>query len=124
MTYIILLTRMQISAVSYSFKLDGDFLSANLSLPFRRNVPSIFKEVLHNLLRHSSASKVAIMVRRTENNFQFQVQDNGIGFSPGSTNSGNGMKNMNRRAKEINGLLKVESTLGRGTTITLITPIT
>jgi signal transduction histidine kinase len=116
--------RVMLSAVSYQFKQDGDFLSANLSLPFRRNVPLIFKEVLHNLLRHSNAGEVAITIQRTDDTFQFQVRDNGIGFRPENRSSGNGMKNMKRRAQEIGGQLKVESAPGRGTTITLTTPIT
>jgi signal transduction histidine kinase len=116
-------SRVMLSAVSYSFKQDGDFLSANLSLPFRRNVPSIFKEALHNLSRHSNASEVTITVRRTENNFQFQVRDNGAGFCPEDKSSGNGMKNMKRRTNEIGGQLKVESSPGHGTTITLTVPI-
>jgi signal transduction histidine kinase/streptogramin lyase len=116
-------SRVMLSAVSYSFKQEGDFLSANLSLPFRRNVPSIFKEVLHNLLRHSNASEAMITVRRAENNFQFQVRDNGAGFCPDAKNSGNGLKNMKRRAQEIGGQLKVESSPGHGTIITLTAPI-
>ncbi len=115
--------RLMLSTVSYSFNQEGDFHSANLSLPFRRNVPSIFKEVLHNLARHSHASEVVITIRRTENSFQFQVQDNGVGFNPEKRNSGNGMKNMKRRAKEINGLLTIESAPKRGTIITLSAPI-
>lgn len=117
-------SRVMLSTVSYNFRQEGDFLSANLSLPFRRNVPSIFKEVLHNLVRHSNAGNVMITVRRTENNFQFQVQDNGVGFRPEDRTSGNGMKNMKRRATEIGGQLIVESGAGRGTTITLTAPIT
>jgi signal transduction histidine kinase len=46
-----------------------------------------------------------------------------VGFSPENKNSGNGMKNMKRRANEIGGQLKVESAPGRGTTITLTAPI-
>lgn len=115
--------RVMLSTVSYNFKQDGDFISANLSLAFRRNVPLIFKEVLHNLLRHSNASEAAITVQRTENDFQFQVRDNGAGFSPERRSSGNGMKNMKRRAQEIGGQLKVESAPGHGTTITLTAPI-
>jgi signal transduction histidine kinase len=116
--------RVMLSGVSYEFKRDGDFLSANLSLPFRRNVPLIFKEVLHNVLRHSNASEVAVMVWRTENKFQFQVRDNGVGFFPEDKSAGNGLKNMKRRAQEVGGQLKVESSPGRGTVVALTAPIT
>jgi signal transduction histidine kinase len=116
-------SRVMLSTISHRFKQDGDFLSADLSLPFRRNVPSIFKEVLHNLLRHAQASEVVVTVQRQENIFQFQVQDNGVGFCPENTHSGNGMKNMKRRATEIGGQLKVESRPGGGTTVTLTAPI-
>jgi len=116
-------SRVMLSAVSYRFKQDGDFLSANLSLPFRRNVPSIFKEALHNLLRHSNATEVSIVISRRENVFEFRVHDNGVGFLREIRNSGNGLKNMARRAKEIGGQLLIESAAGKGTTVILSVPI-
>ena len=115
--------RIMLSTVPYKFELNGDFRSANLPLSFRRNVPSIFKETLHNILRHSHATEVNISVQRVEKNFQFCIQDNGTGFSPDIKTSGNGLKNMRRRAKEINAQLEIKSTQGSGTMTRLSVPL-
>jgi len=116
--------RVMLSALPHVFEQNGDFDSAGLSLAFRRNVPSLFKEVLHNLLKHSGATEVVITVSRTDKTFQFQVRDNGVGFCPETVSSGNGLKNMKRRAKEIGGELVIASTPGGGTGITLRAPLT
>jgi signal transduction histidine kinase len=110
--------------VTCSFKESGDFRSAKLSLAFRRNVPSLFKETLHNVVKHSRATEVVITVGRTEKAFQFRIQDNGIGFDPEARSSGNGLKNMKRRNQEIGGQLVIESAPGKGTVVTLSAPIT
>jgi signal transduction histidine kinase len=86
-------------------------------------VPSIFKETLHNIVRHSQAAEVNINVSRTENIFQFRVQDNGVGFQPNGKTTGNGLKNMRRRAKEVNATLEIKSSPGGGTITTLSVPI-
>ena len=117
-------SRVMLSAVTHAFEQSGDFRSAGLSLAFRRNVPSLFKEVLHNLLKHSGANEVVITVSRVEKTFQFQVRDNGVGFCPETTGSGNGLKNMKRRTQDIGGRLTIESAPGAGTIITLQAPIT
>jgi signal transduction histidine kinase len=116
-------TRVMLATVAHTFEQSGDFRSANLSLVFRRNVPPLFKETLHNLLKHSRATQVRISVRRLEKQFEFRVQDNGVGFNPGAKSSGNGLKNLKRRAQEIGGHLEIESSPGGGTTIMLTAPI-
>ena len=57
--------------------------------------------------------------------------DNGIGFDLpevtgqlAKTLSGNGLKSMNSRAKEMKGALLIDSKPGRGTSITLMFPLT
>jgi signal transduction histidine kinase len=117
--------RVMLPNVPCKFDQAGDFNSANLSLAFRRNVPPLFKETLHNLLKHARATAVEISVRRQENEFSFSVRDNGVGFDPAQKSSGNGLKNLRRRAAEIGGRIKITSGgRGGGTTVTLTAPIT
>ena len=115
--------RVMLATIACQFEQSGDFRSANLPLSFRRNVPPLFKETLHNVLKHSRATQVQISIQRLEKQFTFRVQDNGVGFHPGAKSSGNGLKNLKRRAQEIGGHLKIESSPGDGTTITLTAPI-
>jgi len=117
-------SRMMLPAVTFQFHQSGDFSTANLSLGFRRNVPPLFKETLHNLLKHARATAVEISVRRRENEFQFTVKDNGVGFDAAQKYAGNGLKNLKRRAAEIGGQIEIASRAGAGTTVTLTAPIT
>lgn len=114
--------RLMLPAVVFKFNQTGNFSSFNLPLTFRRNVPPLFKEALHNLVKHSHASAVEISVSRQENEFQFRIQDNGGGFDLGKKSSGNGLQNMKRRAAEIGGRLDIESN-SSGTTVTLTAPL-
>ncbi len=45
-------------------------------------------------------------------------------LATGSVSSGNGLKNMQNRANEINGILKLNSSPGKGTTLALAVNIT
>jgi len=117
-------SRVMLPAVAFKFHQIGDFSRAKLSLTFRRNVPPMFKETLHNVLKHSHATSVEISVSRRENEFQFSVKDNGVGFDPAQKQAGNGLKNLRRRAAEIGGRIEIESRTGGGTTVTLTAPIT
>jgi ligand-binding sensor domain-containing protein len=117
-------SRMMLQTMDFKFNQTGDFGVADLSLAFRRNVLPIFKETLHNVLKHSQATSVEISVSRRQKEFEFRIRDNGTGFDPGRKSPGNGLKNMKRRAAELGGRLEIESRDGDGTTVTLTAPIT
>jgi signal transduction histidine kinase/ligand-binding sensor domain-containing protein len=116
-------SRLMLQTMSFKFDQDGDFQSVDLPLAFRRNVLPLFKESLHNLLKHSHSTTAEILVRRHQQEFQFRIQDHGVGFDPAQKVSGNGIKNMRRRAAEIGGQIEIESRVGGGTTVTLTAPI-
>ena len=103
--------------IPYEFSQSGDFRSASLSLDFRRNIMPIFKETLHNVVKHSAATKVQIEVSRINNDFKFSVQDDGCGFDPSQKQSGNGLKNIRRRAAEMKAQLEIISDPAAGTCI-------
>ena len=49
-----------------------------------------------------------------------EVNDNGVGFDTTQNQQGNGLKNMQKRAAELNGELRVISTSGKGTLVQLM----
>jgi signal transduction histidine kinase/streptogramin lyase len=117
-------SRVMLPAIECKFLQSGDFSSVELSLAFRRNVLPLYKEVLHNLLKHSRATTVEISVSCQNKQFQFRIRDNGVGFDPARKSAGNGLKNMRRRAAELRGRLEIDSRCGDGTMVTLTAPIT
>lgn len=91
---------------------------------------SIVEEALGNARKYSEASLVEVRFWQESDLFVARVQDNGKGFDVESVNSNYssrgslGMVNMRERADRIDGSIKVDSTPGRGTAITLVVPIT
>lgn len=61
------------------------------------------QESITNILKHSSANKVSIKIRKNENNLQMIITDNGI--SPVVIRNGNGIKGMQERLSEFMGSL-------------------
>ena len=120
-----LVTRMAETAktmlvdIPYTFNQTGNFASAELSLDFRRNIMPIFKEALHNIVKHSGATKVEINVTQINGTFELIVQDNGCGFGLADRPAGNGLKNIRRRAAEMQAELDINSSPAHGTRIRL-----
>ncbi len=84
------------------------------------NVYRILQEAMANAVRHSGATKIIFTVApsATTDMIDIIVQDNGKGFAQDAT-MGRGLANMRRRAEEIGGTLKVDSS-ANGTQICLI----
>jgi hypothetical protein len=96
--------------------------SVTPSLELRRNLFPIFKEMLHNITRHSHATQVDIDVGTGAGGFHLKVADNGSGFDEASVRAGNGLKNLRRRAADLKGEIQISSKPGQGTTVSLSVP--
>jgi signal transduction histidine kinase len=79
----------------------------------------IIQEIMSNIIRHSGANQVTIQLHRQESELVLMVEDNGIGFDTSAAFSGAGMQNMKSRVEYINGIFEVDSSPGRGTTISV-----
>jgi signal transduction histidine kinase len=89
-----------------------------LSAEVRHSLFLACKEALHNIIKHARASEVAVRLDLTEAGFTLAIEDDGQGFAAAQPPPrGNGLANMRQRLKELHGLCRVESTLGRGTRV-------
>lgn len=91
----------------------------------RHNILSIAKEALNNMLKHSQATRVTIAMNVENEHFYMVLRDDGRGFDPAApeNNEGNGLYNMRARMTEIGGHIDIESSPGKGTTITINSPL-
>lgn len=90
---------------------------------------SIVEEALGNARKYSKASQIQVRFWQEENLFVALVQDNGVGFDVQAVNhdyssrGSLGMVNMRERADRIDGSLRLDSTPGHGTSVTLVVPL-
>jgi len=84
----------------------------------------IINEALSNAVRHAQATQIIITADVTDNNFNVIIQDNGKGFDLEQTQeSGLGLANMHRRARFYGGIVQVDTSIGKGTTLEITIPI-
>jgi two-component system, NarL family, sensor histidine kinase DevS len=81
----------------------------------------ITQEALANTAKHAGASRVQVSVRSVGKTVLLQIIDNGRGFAAGPAAGplGHGLSNMQERARAVGGSLKVVSSPGAGTTVTV-----
>jgi len=89
------------------------------SLTFHRQVFLFFREAVHNIAKHSNATKVEIEVSWQSRRFHLRIDDNGCSFDVAAVTAGNGLANLRHRAEVIGGELHFTSEPGQGTRITL-----
>ncbi len=110
-----------LQGIQYTFDACECKSISNKDLQFRRNFSLIYKEILHNIVKHSKASLIDITIKEEPNRLSLKVTDNGIGFDEKNVNPlhGEGIKNLKRRANEIDGTLNITSRAGKGTSVFL-----
>jgi ligand-binding sensor domain-containing protein/signal transduction histidine kinase len=90
----------------------------------KRNLFLMFKEILNNIIKHSSANKVLIKIDKERDFLKIVIEDDGKGFNKSSIKEGNGLRNIRTRADQMNGKLEINSSPGNGTKINLDVNIT
>ena len=108
-----------LNGVEISFESRDDVFEDSMDIEVRRHVFLIYKEILNNIVKHAQCSRVDILLERESGRFRMSIADNGCGFDPLQTYRGNGLKNLQTRAKGIGGKLDIVSSSGQGTRITL-----
>ncbi|HEY6192696.1 MAG TPA: PAS domain S-box protein [Bacteroidota bacterium] len=89
----------------------------------------IVQEALSNVGKHAGASEVRVRLGLEGDTVRLQVRDNGSGFDTASvhlkkdSSRGLGLISMRERSEELGGTCRIESTPGKGTTITVEFPV-
>jgi signal transduction histidine kinase len=102
-----------------SFHTNGQPFTDVKDIEFRRNLLLVYKEMLHNVLKHACATRVEISLLENDGKLELCIHDYGTGFDEGSVTRGNGLKNMRARAVKLGGSLQIESTPDKGTLVVL-----
>ncbi len=96
----------------------------SLPEPYRTSTYRIIQEALTNCARHAQATRIDVTVRGDEGWLRMWVRDNGVGMNLAEKEkSGMGLIGIQERARELNGLMHVSSTPGRGVGLRIEIPI-
>ncbi|MFK8055953.1 MAG: ATP-binding protein [Saprospiraceae bacterium] len=95
-----------------------------LSSILRRNIYLLVKESVSNAIKHAQADKLSIVIKNHNNtSICISIIDDGIGFDASTSHVGMGLVNLNRRAAEVGGVLRIESSEESGTAVQMCIPI-
>jgi signal transduction histidine kinase len=91
----------------------------------------IIEEAVNNARKHANAANIAVRLNLFQQGVALlEIEDDGIGFDAEAVNkaydvhSSMGMVNLRERSELVNGLLNVNSTIGKGTRILVYIPLT
>lgn len=105
--------------IHFDISIPKKILSTKIKMSARKNIFMIFKECINNILKHSACTAMRVSVVRHNNQLELIIRDNGKGFNKDTPSLRNGMKNMEKRAEEIDAAIEVITQPGRGTTVKL-----
>lgn len=112
--------------ISFNFEVSGEIkpLDSGIELMIFR----IIQEATNNILKHSKSTKADIILSYSEDILGIEIIDDGVGFQNSHSHYGkkqitSGIKNMRKRAQQINGDLEIQSDTNKGTNIILKIPI-
>jgi signal transduction histidine kinase len=89
----------------------------------------IFQEILTNIGKHAQATRIEIVIKKTEQGVHFSVKDNGTGvdmkkiLARTANSRGIGLGSMEERVRMLDGTLQLWSEEGKGTKISFVLPI-
>jgi len=102
------------------FKVDIEAKPIDVSHDIAITVYRIAQEWLTNVVKHSSADKVKVVLHSSDEKLALDISDNGTGFDLQTVRKGLGLKGIEERARMIGAALNIFSTPGTGAGIRLV----
>jgi signal transduction histidine kinase len=103
-------------------RVDAEDTGDQLPDSHRTCIYRVVQEALNNCAKHAKAASVQVVLKQSPDALDVSVQDDGEGFEP-STEKGLGLLGMEERVTRLGGSIKVESSTGRGTLLSVHLPI-
>jgi signal transduction histidine kinase len=103
------------TAIAFEMEGTQEYVHEELPVEVRQNVMRMFKEMLHNAVRHAACKTITVRWRLTRRSLRLQVCDDGCGFDPAQVRSGNGLRNLRRRAEQLHATFVLDTGPGHPT---------
>jgi len=91
----------------------------------------IAEEAINNACKYAQANHIWVRMKDYDKDLvMLEVQDDGVGFDKTSVESSYetrgslGLRNMSERAEMVNGIFRLDSAVGKGTTVRVLIPLT
>jgi signal transduction histidine kinase len=104
-----------------TIKIDFRFYGENKRIDQKIEISAfrIIQELVNNALKHSGASQIIVQIMQETKRLSVSVQDNGKGFDPKiiDTNKSVGLSSIKSRVFTHNGIIDINTEIGKGTEI-------
>ena len=90
--------------------------------PWQENLLHIGQEALTNTLKYAHAANFQTRVSYKAKELRLELNDDGDGFKAKDRHDGVGLTGMRERVEQMGGKLKIASSRGKGTKITVLLP--
>jgi len=113
------------SGLRFHFTRPADLVTRTIASKTRHHLLLSVREAVGNVLKHAGAKQVRIAMRIDGEVIEVVVEDDGVGFDT-TQNAGvghDGLGNMHRRMKEVDGSVRIVSDRGGGTRVIFRVPL-
>ena len=107
------------SGIDVTLEVEGE---GGVSREIELETYRIIQEALNNAVKHSGAESISVRIEIDGSGLRASVTDSGAGFDPKALpvrTKHLGLTSMEERARNVDGKVRIESTPGSGTTVTL-----
>jgi ligand-binding sensor domain-containing protein/signal transduction histidine kinase len=104
----------------------SDGMRPEIKLPsgVRHQLFLVFKEAMHNVVRHSGATAVEVDLCTEGRRLMLRISDNGRGLPPDSDHNGYGLRSMRERVTTLGGRMRLDKGAeGNGVTLRFAIPL-
>ncbi len=109
--------------IEFRFTVQETERPVKLDAHVRRQVFLIFKEGIHNAVRHSACANVEVELRIEKHSIALTLADDGKGFDMAIASHGHGLLSMRHRAEALGAVLQIASQPDHGTMVSLLVPL-
>lgn len=101
----------QVKQITFKVEIGKEAFSYSLDEEEKRNLYLIIKEAINNSVKYASGNEIMLSIAVEKKKPVIIISDNGKGYSSASA-SGNGIRNMKARAKNIRYQISIDSNAG------------
>ncbi|HVJ45301.1 MAG TPA: histidine kinase [Luteolibacter sp.] len=105
--------------VEYTLESDSCKTASKLSLDAKRHLFLFYKETIHNVFKHSKATRVSVRLWDKDDKLVLEICDNGIGFDANSTTRPTSVHKLEERGRVLEGQVDILSIPTKGTSVRL-----